>query len=78
MNLDECRPADEAEMRQIIHDTPKSLLDGGKELRGSELYRALKEGSPEREAAPEVLTRSLKVAQNQAVQICFYAVDRGG
>jgi hypothetical protein len=78
MNLDECWPAVEAEMRKIIQETPKHLLHAGQELRGSELYRALREDSPARAAAHEVLTRSLMVAQNQAIQICFHAVDRSG
>jgi hypothetical protein len=78
LNLDDCWPMVESEMANILQQTPKQLLHRGRELRGSNLYSSLQLDITQREAAREILTRILMVARNQAIQICFHAVDRQG
>jgi hypothetical protein len=78
MSMDKTWPALEAEMREIVRDTPESLLYKERELHGALLYSAARKEIPEKEVAREILARTLAVTINEGIAIFYGAVDRKG
>jgi hypothetical protein len=73
LNLDrQCKPVEKS-LRAILAKTPKGLLENGRELKGKNLYSAVRKGIRE---AGETLTNVLKVIHNESIPIFHAAIDR--
>jgi hypothetical protein len=78
VNIDKCWPGIESEMADILKQTPKTLLERQRELKGARLYSALRKDIPEREAARRTLGRTLAITANESIPMFYGAVDREG